>query len=56
MGKIKITSAVILTFIATIHNRGTNGMEVNWKRDSEILRGEKHAMSKIVEILMVDAV
>ena len=56
MKRRTITNAVITAFIVIMHNNDSNGMAVNWKHNTDILRGEKHAIPKIVEIPMVDTI
>ena len=51
-----ITNAVITALIVIMHNNDSNGMAVNWKHNTDILCGEKHAIPKIVEIPMVDTI
>ena len=55
MERRTITNAVITAFIVIMHN-DSNGMAVNWKHNTDILRGEKHAIPKIVEIPKVDTI
>ena len=56
MERRTITNAVITAFIVIMHNNDSNGMAVNWKHNTDILCGEKHAIPKIVEIPMVDTI
>ena len=56
MERRTITNAVITAFIVIMYNNDSNGIAVNWKHNTDILRGEKHAISKIVEIPMGDTI
>lgn len=56
MKKTTTTNAVITAFMAIIYNNICNGMTVNWQHNTEILRGEKHAIPKIVKIPIVDTI
>ena len=50
MKKITTTNAVITAFTLIIYNSLCDGMTVNWQHNTDILRGEKHAIPKIVKI------
>ena len=56
MERRTITNAVITAFIVIMYNNDSNGIAVNWKHNTDIFRGGKHALPKIVEIPMVDTI
>jgi len=56
MKRITLTAAAITAITVILNNENCSGMEVNWQRNTEILRGEKHATPKVVNIPIVDTI